>query len=472
MTPTSIAFNRFGLGARPDDRITGDPKAWLEDQIGRYVARPRSLAAMVPTAEGAAVVAQFMDQRQEKRRRKRRDDGEDDAQDGEQMRRTARPERREYGHKINAFLSASSTARLNAALVTDTPFAERLVFFWANHFAISTKSPINRAIGGGYELDAIRPHINGRFRDLLRAAEQHPAMLVYLNQIKSVGPDSPAGRSRAGKAGGGLNENLAREILELHTLGVRSGYGQADVTEFARALTGWTAVGIARGEAEGTPGAFHFAPGRHQPGARTILGKSYPEGGREQGEAVLDDLARHPATARHVAEKLARHFAGNPAPPAMVDRLAAAYTRSDGDLPTIYRALIASPEAWVDRPLRFRTPWEWAIATMRATGTREVATATASELMEQLGQRTWRPKQPSGWDDDDAAWAAPDALMRRVEAAERLAAAKADPVDARRLAETLYPGALSSTTAQALQRADSPAQGLALLFVSPEMMRR
>jgi uncharacterized protein (DUF1800 family) len=475
VTPTSIALNRFGLGARPDDRIGSDPRGWLSDQLRRYEPHPASLAPMVSTREGGAVVARFNAFKRSKKREAQRQRREAAANGKAAAPRrdrgmTRSPERRAYAGDVASFYAASSTARLNAALLTDLPFTERLVHFWANHFAVGSRTGPLRALAGGFERDAIRPHILGDFRDLLHAAEQHPAMLIYLNQATSIGVDSAIGLRRA--KNDGMNENLAREMMELHTLGVRSGYTQADVTELARALTGWTAPGLVRGDLEGVPGAFGFDPRRHQPGARTIMGKTYPEGGREQGEAVLDDLARHPATGRHIATKLARHFAGNPAPPAMVDRLAAAYTRSDGNLTAVYQALIASPEAWAERPLRFRTPWEWTIATMRAAGTRQIDSLTASELLTQLGQPTWRAKQPLGWDDDDASWAAPDALMRRVEAAERMAGARSDPVDARRLAETLYPGALSPVTAQALARAESPAQGLALLFVSPEMMRR
>ena len=324
----------------------------------------------------------------------------------------------------------------------------------------------------------------GTFRDRLSAVERNPAMLLYLDQAVSVGPNSPLGARVAARAavnGGrkiGLNENLAREILELHTLGVRTGYSQGDVTEFARAMTGWTVAGIGQGPGaraagtDGMPGDFLFAPLIHEPGDRHIIGKRYPAGGVEQAQAVLDDVAIAPATATHVATKLARHFAGDNPPPAMVARLQAAFLRSGGDLPTVYRAILDSPEAWVPQPLKFRTPWEWSIAAMRALGARSADPLATVGLLNQLGQPVWKPGQPVGYDDIAGSWAGPDAVMRRVEAAERFASRAGGTIDARALAPKLFPGALTPATAQALANADSPGQAIALLLVAPEFLRR
>jgi uncharacterized protein (DUF1800 family) len=310
---------------------------------------------------------------------------------------------------------------------------------------------------------------------MLNAVERHPAMLLYLDQAVSIGPDSPFAVRRSRRRTG-LNENLAREIMELHTLGVRSGYSQADVTEFARAMTGWTVAGIGRGpgariQDDSRAGAFLFLDDVHQPGDRTVMGKLYPAAGEAQAQAVLSDLAVHPATATHIATKLARHFAGDTPPPAMVARLKTAFLKSGGDLPTVYRALVASPEAWVTRPVKFKSPWEWYVSTQRALGTTTVQPGVTVGMMNQLGQPIWQPGQPIGYDDVAAAWAGPDAIMRRVEAAERFAA-RAGPVDARALAPTLFPASLSPTTTQGLSRAESPAQALALLLVAPESLRR
>lgn len=213
--------------------------------------------------------------------------------------------------------------------------------FWSNHFCIgATKSNMSRIMAGAYEREAIRPHIFGRFEDMLIAAESHPAMLDFLDNRQSVGPNSPAGRRR----GRGLNENLAREILELHTLGVSGGYAQADVTNLARIITGWTVVG--REGVLGFPGSFAFNAGLHEPGVTPLLGRRYDQPGKAQGIAALTDLARHPATARFIAMKLARHFVTDVPPHALIDKLALTFRQSGGDLPSVYRALIEDDAAW------------------------------------------------------------------------------------------------------------------------------
>ena len=372
-------------------------------------------------------------------------------------------------------------ARANAALTTPAPFVERLVHFWSNHFAISIDKLPVIGLGGLLELEAIRPHVLGRFADMLNAVLQHPAMLLYLDQAQSIGPKSPVMErfgQRPALRRAGLNENLAREVLELHTLGVGGGYKQEDVTELARALTGWTVSGLTRGRGarlagvDGEPGDFAFAAAVHEPGPRTILGRPYHQEGQAQAQAILSDLAAHPATARHLATKLARHFAGDTPPPALVHRLERAYLGSGGDLPTVYRALIAAPETWVEQPVKFKTPWEWSVSALRALGTQQVEGQAVTGLMNQLGQPVWRPGSPAGWDDIASAWAGPDALLRRVEAAERMAGRAGDTIDARQLAPRIVTASLSLMTRQAIERAESPGQGLALLLVAPEFLRR
>jgi uncharacterized protein (DUF1800 family) len=187
---------------------------------------------------------------------------------------------------------------------------------------------------------------------------------------------------------------------------------------------------------------------------------------------VLLDLAANSATAKHLSTKLARHFAGDDPPTALIDRLSKAYLSSGGDLPTVYRALIESPETWAPQPLKFKTPWEWSVSALRAVGTSKMEPMMAANVLRQLGQPTWQPGSPAGWDDIAASWAGPDALVRRVEVAQRIGDKAASTIDARSLAEKLFPQSLSVTTRTAIARAESPAEGLALLLVSPEFVRR
>ncbi len=497
MTKASIALNRFGLGARGDQPTPPDPVGWLTRQLSSYDPHPDPIAA-APTS--ATVAAGLADYYREQRAMRIMQGNRPPAAQGPASAPMQAPgapgmapstpetpgqsdamkQARQFAQRAGRGDYAGAVgARATNALVTETPFVERLVYFWSNHFAVSADKLELIGLSGTLETEAIRPHVLGTFREMLIAVEQHPAMLLYLDQAVSVGPNSPRGAQIAARGNRkvGLNENLAREILELHTLGVRTGYTQADVTEFARAMTGWTVAGIGRGPGagaagtDGLPGDFVFAAPIHEPGDRTIMGKRYPAGGVEQARAVLQDVSIAPATATHVMTKLARHFAGDTPPPALVARLQAAFLSSGGDLPTVYRALIASPEVWVERPLKFKTPWEWTISSMRALNVKTADPQAMVGLLNQLGQPTWKPGQPIGYDDIAASWAGPDAVLRRVEAAERFASRAAN-VDARALAPRVLPGAVSPATQSALAACESPAQALALLLVTPEFLRR
>jgi uncharacterized protein (DUF1800 family) len=454
MSASAIAHNRFGLGARPDEPAAADPQRWLLSQIDRYDALPAPWKSVPRTP---ALVEVWLTQQRAVRQ----------APEGQRA-----GVREAYLRKAREEYIAAVGARATSALQAPTPFVERLVHFWSNHFAVSVDKLLIVGLAGSFEADAIRPNVLGRFEDLLLAVVRHPAMLLYLDQAQSIGPGSFAGRraEERQQRRRGLNENLAREILELHTLGVRSGYSQEDVTEFARALTGWTLPSD-----EGFDGAatFRFVPALHEPGARTVLGRSYAEGGEQQARAILHDLVLAPATARHIATKLARHFVADDPPPALVQRLADTFTRTGGDLPSLYRELVAAPEAWQPVAAKFKSPWEWAVSGLRAMGRAELPPQQAASLMNQLGQPVWRPGSPAGYDDAAATWAAPDALIRRVEVAQRISTQAGDAIDARALAPRVLPGgALTEATAGAIARADSGATALALLLVAPEFLRR
>jgi uncharacterized protein (DUF1800 family) len=479
MTTTAIALNRFGLGARASDPLPSDPKAWLLGQLGRFEARPAALASVPARSEIVGQLADYLAEQRMAGQAKRQAAAMQTAtadQKGEGVPDSAK---RFLRRGIRDDYLVMAGARVSSALTAASPFVERLVHFWANHFAVSVDKLPVVPMAGLLEFEAIRPHVLGKFSDMLLAVEQHPAMLLYLDQAQSIGPDSRAGQFIAtrGKQKRGLNENLAREIMELHTLGVRTGYSQADVTEFARALTGWTVSGLGRGPAarltgNGPVGDFAFAELIHEPGDRQIMGKTYRQDGERQAQAILMDLAANPATAKHISTKLARHFAGDDPPPAMVDRLTQAYLKSAGDLPTLYRVIVDSPEAWAPQALKFKTPWEWSVSALRALDQQGLEPQIAGALMTQLGQPIWKPGSPAGWDDIGASWAAPEALVRRVEVAQRIADRGGSSIDPRSLAEKVLAGSLSEATKTAIARAESPAEGVALLLVSPEFVRR
>jgi uncharacterized protein (DUF1800 family) len=474
MPEQSIALNRFGLGARGDAPPLADPKSWLKAQLRRFNPEPKDFASLPSRSQIANALADYL----EGAFGTKKGPGVDAMpQPGVDQLKLARKFIRE---DAAAQYMAQVGARARVAIASDTPFVERLVHFWANHFAISADKLVTIGMGGMLEIEAIRPHVLGRFADMLLAVERHPAMLLYLDQAQSIGPDSMIGArlARRGAKRGGLNENLAREILELHTLGVRTGYTQTDVTEFARALTGWTVAGISRGPGarflagRAEPGEFVFVAPLHQPGARTIIGRTYGQEGEAQARAILSDLAVSPATARHIATKLARHFVADDPPPALIDRLSATFLKTGGDLPSLYEALIDAPEPWAVAAPKFKTPWDWLMSALRAVGAESLPDQMMANVLTELGQPTWRPGSPAGFDDIAQSWAGPDALVKRVDVAERIATRMGGAVDARALAPRLMPGSLSPATAQAIARADSPAQGLALFLISPEFLRR
>lgn len=453
----TIAASRFGLGARPGELalLSRDPRAALRAQLENG-APLLDDAGLVPSQQ---ILKQAAAQRTTRR---------DDAA-------AAKAALQKLPQLYRPIYVNEATARFRQAVATERPFPERLVHFWSNHFAVSIDKLAVLGLAGSYEREAIRPHVLGRFEDLLLAVERHPAMLLYLDNVRSIGPNSRAAAfaaRRHAQRTPGLNENLAREVLELHTLGVDGGYTQRDVTTFAQVLTGWSLGGGRGRRAHGEPGAFAFRPELHEPGTKTVLGTHYAQEGERQGVAVLRDLARHPATARHIATKLARHFVADDPPTTVVDRLTKAWQRSDGDLPAIYRALIDSPEVWASPLAKFRTPADYAHAAHRALelpvgdGTRALAP------LELLGQRIFSPGSPAGWPDRSADWDGSSAVMKRVEWADAVGRRLGDRRNVATLAPDVLGAILSKATATAIARAASGAQALTLFLASPEFMRR
>ncbi len=458
-----IATNRYGLGARPDEprSLAGDPRGWLKNQLG-----PAGKTDTFPLPATADVLAPLQDLFREQAARQR---GGGKAPNDDPVKRLRASLRTQY--------LEHTTAHLVGQVESDAPFRERLVDFWANHFAVSADKPPLPAIAPLFVNEAIRPALDGSFTELLLGVETHPAMILYLDNQRSIGPNSTlakrATRSRR-KLDLGLNENLAREILELHTLGVQGGYGQSDVRALAHAITGWSLGGaLANGRLEeGQPGTFQFRENLHEPGPQEVLGRPYRQQGKAQGEAVLADLSRHPSTIRHLSEKLARHFVADDPPESAVDRLAEAWSDSDGHLPTLHATLVDLPEAWANPQAKVRTPIELVVAGYRALGQTPRNERQLIGSLETLGQVPFRPGSPEGWPDVADAWTGADAVLKRVEWAVALARLEGARQDPGALAKAVLGPALGDHTRSAISRAESATQGLALLLASPEFQRR
>ncbi|QOZ07217.1 DUF1800 domain-containing protein [Bradyrhizobium sp. CCBAU 51765] len=368
---------------------------------------------------------------------------------------------------IQKTFRAEALARLQRATLAECGFTERLVAFWSNHFCISaSKGELTRIWAGAFEREAIRPHVLGRFADMLRAVEQHPAMLFFLDNQQSLGPDSRAGQNRKR----GLNENLAREIMELHTLGVGGGYTQGDVTSLARIITGWTFAG--RQGQLGSPGSFVFNVNAHQPGPQVLLGRSYEATGLAQGEAALADLARHPSTANFIAAKFVRHFVADDPPPALVGRLRDVFVKSDGDLKALAMTLVDSDEAWRAPLTKMRSPYDFLVASGRLLAQVPEDPSRYLNGLNLLGQPLWSPPGPNGFPDTNAAWAAPEGIKLRLDIAAQIGARLGNNIDPLDLLEFAAADAASIETRKTIERAESRQQALALLLMSPEMQRR
>ena len=439
-TNAVIAANRFGLGARPGElaAVAADPRGWLQSQIASPNPRPGALSV---TPDSATRVRDFLEARES---------------GTEAVGRLLR------GRMRDAYM-ADAAARTRAAIESERPFAERLVQFWSNHFTVSAVKPVITGVVGPYEAEAIRPHVTGRFADMLTAVARHPAMLAYLDNLTSIGPNSRAGRRR----GSGLNENLAREILELHTLGVDGGYAQDDVIALATMLTGWS-IGRLR---DSRPGSFKFHALAHEPGDKVLLGMRYREAGEAEAEAALQALARHPSTGRHLATKLVRHFVSDDPPAAAVDHIANVFLSSGGDLGLVAGALVDLPDAWRTPLPKVRSPNDMVIAALRALEV-PVEDDKLVGSLHLLGQPPFRADSPAGWPDTAADWLGPESLMRRTDWAVAVGDRVGRLVDPRRFAEQSIGPVASDQTLFLINGAPSAGEGVAMTLLSPEFQRR
>ncbi len=456
----AIAAHRFGMGEPDLAVVAPDPGSWLLAQIGPadaqhgndlpgiQVALERQVQARKAVQTVAAASA-------------------------------ADPARDPYRETITADIRA----RLSTSASTSRPFAERLALFWSNHFSVSNAKGSSRGLVGAFEREAIRPHIAGKFADMLVASTTHPAMLRYLDNSQSAGPNSRAviaAQRRAQRQPDsapprltGLNENLGREVLELHTLGVAEhAYTQADVTGLAAVLSGWRGPVPDRPANASAPDASGFDANWHEPGDKTVLGLRWAEGPQAL-PALLRRLAQHPSTARFIATKLARHFVADVPPPALIERLAGTYLDRGGDLPAVYAALVVSPEAWQEAPQKLKSPEEFVISCARMLRLGDKLAQRAPDGgIAALGQRLQAPTSPAGWPDRAEDWIGPEAVWQRVEWVARMAERMGGSLDARSLAVASLGPRLTEATRLEIDRAADGTQALSLLLLAPEFQRR
>jgi len=485
----ALAAHRFGFGPRPGElrTIAGDPRGWVKAQIGRQTELPAPIAALPPAEDDLLAFGRWLTRRRLNGGNAGRIEERAERQgvSQEDLQRLSVEE--DFVENFRDRATRAVAARVEAALISERPVHERLVHFWSNHFTVSAAKPGAVALPPSFEKEAIRPHVGGRFTDMLLASTKHPGMIVYLDNWLSIGPNSRIGqnpnRGRRLPGGGrptGINENLGREILELHTLGVNGGYTQADVQALAAIITGWTYErprlrDLVSDQIATRTGAqlFEFDVNAHEPGAKTLLGRTYAQDGIAQGEAALGDLARHASTARFIATKLCRHYIADDPPPAAVARVERAFRESDGNLRATMEALVDSPEAWATPFAKFKRPEEYALTVLRAANLSALPPGAGIAALTAMGQRPYSAPGPDGWADHADAWLTADLVMKRIEFAqayaERIARADVDPVE---IGQACLGPLMSDETTTAIRRAESPQQGFALLFGAPEMQRR
>jgi len=517
-------LDRLAFGPAPGDleRVARmGASAWVAEQMNpERLALPSALADQLaalrtPNETQRGLVEQYREMQKEAKAARQ---AETASPDGEKPPTAADADRR---RQVAAIYVEAGDERLLQALGSPRQLQEVLVDFWFNHFNVFQGKGLDRVLVESYEREAIRPNVFGRFRTMLGATAKHPAMLFYLDNWLSVAPGyQPRARAGAAAKAAGLNENYAREVMELHTLGVDGGYTQQDVTELARILTGWTMhpqqPRRRRVDRDSSPliavphqgdSIFVFDPARHDDGSKTWLGHAVAPAGQMEGEFALDVLARHPATARHVAFKLARRFVADEPPPALVGRLAQRFLETDGDLRAVMQSLVDSPEFRDARAVKFKTPYQYVMSSVRATGIVTTNVRPLMAVLAQLGQPLYGCQTPDGWHDTEADWLNPSAITQRVNFATALASGRlplqgvADPnapatnglkalerqadkamashepvegstppVDAAALLATLGP-AIGAQTRSAIA-ASPPALRAALVLGSPDFMRR
>ena len=446
-----IAVNRFGLGARGDELslASADPKAWLIQQL-----QPIKFQTKQPTSN--ELLAGFYDIRKQERMLKK-------ANESEQNSAEIKAINKKRGKYIRNAYTSTVTDSFVQALNSSNSLSWRLLDFYSNHFSVTSQGAAMGILSPTLEREAIAPHIHGKFEDLLLAVTSHPAMLIYLNNERSFGENSKLGR----KKNVGLNENLAREILELHTLGVDGGYHQQDVIELAKGITGWS---VATEKKDGTNG-FKFRSFGKEPGNRVLLGKVYKQKDIKQGIAMLQDLANHPKTAKHVSRKLVKHFISDQPNEELVADMVDTWMKTGGDLKQVTITMINNDLAWQPTKAKFKTPREYLMSSLRALNLKKVESKKLIYALTNLGQQPFKAGSPKGYSDEQQDWDGSNALLARIDwtamLARQMRNANAENIMNRTLALNT-----DAHTYKSVIRAESRSQAFMLFFMSPEFLRR
>lgn len=448
----AIAANRFGLGAKPSELEYAEkkPKKWLTAQL-----TPVSFDQNLPNSND--LLQQLNDYQAIRKQNKKNKVSEEQDKKDKKIR----------SRFIQSTYRKVATDAFVQSINSDNSLAWRLLDFFSNHFSVTANGPVMTVIAATLEREAIADNLFGNFEDMLLAVSKHPAMLIYLNNERSFGPNSKlATKSKRPKKGIGLNENLAREILELHTLGVNGGYSQGDVIELAKGITGWSVANPKRDDDVG----FTFRAWGKEPGSRVLLGKTYKQKGIKQGEAMLKDLATHPSTAKFVCSKLVKHFISDNPDPELVNILVKRWQKTGGNIKEVMQALINSDLAWLAQQQKFKTPREFVQSSLRALNIKSIQFKQLFFTLSTFGQQPFNAGSPAGFSDEQQDWDGANALMAKIDWIALLAkkhSANAETV----LQDTL---ALQPThhTYKSVIRAESRSQALALMLLSPEFLRR
>lgn len=435
---TSIAVNRFGYGAREDElkRAQQNPEEWIAERLQAI-----SFDESLPHSNDIFIEhAKYQQQKKNKQ-----------------------PISKAAKSYARNTLRNMSFDTLNQAIHSPNSVSWRLLDFFSNHFSVSANGRLMVGLSATLEREAIAPNLLGNFEDMLLAVEQHPAMLIYLNNEKSFGPNSRLAKKRKK----GLNENLAREILELHTLGVNGGYSQNDVIELSKGITGWSV----KNPIKETGAGFVFRKNAHEPGTRRFLGKNYPQKGIEQGKVMLRDLAMHSATVKYVCYKLAHHFVAENPPISLLDKMENTWIATQGNIKQVMYSLFNADEAWIESFQKFKTPREFVISSYRALAPTKVTDKALLAVLTNLGQQPFNAGSPAGYSDDISDWLGASALMIRIDWSTMISSYRKN-IDIEKLMAVVFDESVSEHTYQMIMRAESRQQAFALLLLSPEFQRR